>query len=463
MNQKSADVVICGAGIAGVATAYYLAQQQGIHNVLIIDKHPPLMQTTAKSGENYRNWWPSNVMAQFMNRSIVLMDALADQSGNVFNMERRGYVYVSCNSGMDIHGYIDHHRQLDIGPIRTHAGVDGRDTLYTPPTNQGYKNEPDGADILVNSELIQQVFPHLTHDAQVVIHARQGGAISAQQLGVYMLDEAKTLGVQEVRGEVVAILHDAQGVSAVDVVVDGMRERIETRAFVNAAGPFASHIAAMLDIDLPMSSVLQQKIAIRDVHSVIPRNAPFTIFMDSQHLEWSDQERAELASDSVLSHLLDEFPGGLHIKPEGGEDSEWIKLGWAINRTPEDPLWEPPIMEEFPDLMLRGASRLVPGLRHYVERLPKPVVHYAGYYPRTEENLPLIGPMDPLGNIKGVFIVGALSGFGTMAGCAAGELAAAWVAGQTEMPSYTKPLSLARYDEPGYLDSILGTQLDGQL
>ncbi|MCP4363638.1 MAG: FAD-binding oxidoreductase, partial [Chloroflexi bacterium] len=52
------DVVICGAGSIGVAAAYYLAKRQGITNVLLVDQQPPLSQTSAKSGENYRNWWP---------------------------------------------------------------------------------------------------------------------------------------------------------------------------------------------------------------------------------------------------------------------------------------------------------------------------------------------------------------------------------------------------------------------
>ncbi|MGB3716897.1 MAG: hypothetical protein WA996_20955 [Candidatus Promineifilaceae bacterium] len=54
--SQAADVEICRAGSAGVATAYYLAQKKRITDVLVVDKHPPLTQTSAKSGENYRNW-----------------------------------------------------------------------------------------------------------------------------------------------------------------------------------------------------------------------------------------------------------------------------------------------------------------------------------------------------------------------------------------------------------------------
>ena len=85
-------------------------------------------------------------------------------------------------------------------------------------------------------------------------------------------------------------------------------------------------------------------------------------------------------------------------------------------------------------------------------------MHYAGYYTKTKENLLIIGPLD----VEGAYIVGALSGFGTMVSCAAGELAAAWVAG-SELPDYAQQLSLARYDDPAYAASLNGMQLDGEL
>ena len=48
--------------------------------------------------------------------------------------------------------------------------------------------------------------------------------------------------------------------------------------------------------------------------------------------------------------------------------------------------------------------------------------------------------------LDGAFLIAALSGFGTMAACAAGQLCAAWVAGSA-LPHYARPLSPARYDD----------------
>ncbi|MGB0386985.1 MAG: FAD-dependent oxidoreductase, partial [Ardenticatenaceae bacterium] len=120
------DVIICGAGSIGVAATYYLAQQKGIRKVLLVDKHAPLSQTSAKSGENYRNWWPQEVMVRFTNRSIDLMDALADESGNVFQMSRRGYAYVSSQAEArdGVLATVDHYGRLDVGQVRVHEAGD---------------------------------------------------------------------------------------------------------------------------------------------------------------------------------------------------------------------------------------------------------------------------------------------------------------------------------------------------
>ena len=117
---------------------------------------------------------------------------------------------------------------------------------------------------------------------------------------------------------------------------------ISTRTFINAAGPYAPHVAKMLAVELPIFSVFQQKVAFDDPLGIIPRHMPFTIFTDSQRLAWDADERALLESEPGYAWLLDEFLGGLHIKPDGGENGTWIKLGWAFNQVAEEVRWKRP-------------------------------------------------------------------------------------------------------------------------
>ncbi len=454
---QTAQVVICGAGSVGVATAYYLAAHHQIRDVLLVDLHPPLSQTSAKSGENIRAWWPVQPMVDLANRSFDLMEALAAETGNAFHLEKRGYAYATQDAA-GLQGYLDHYRSLArLGEIRIHDRG-GTGAGYAAPWESQPSDGLDGADVLLDPVLIRQTFPHFAPTVQAVVHARRAGSISAQGLGMLLLERAKAAGVRELRGEVVAVETKGGAVCGVTVHTPAGPQHIETRNFVNAAGPFANRVAALLGRSLPISTVFQQKIAFQDTLGVIPRNAPFTIFMDRQRIAWSDEERQEFASDPAYAWLLEELPGGLHIKPEGGPESTWIKLGWAINQRGEEPIWERPGDPAFPDLVLRGAATLAPGLRQYVGRLPRPLLHYGGYYTKTPENLPLIGPL----GVDGAFIAGAFSGFGTMMSCAGGELAAAWVAG-AELPSYAEVFSLNRYTNPTLVETLSRLARAGEL
>ena len=73
----SQKIVIGGAGIAGIAAAYYLAVEHGQDDVVIVEMSNPLSLTSDKSSEAYRNWWPGpdRAMTAFMNRSIDLISA----------------------------------------------------------------------------------------------------------------------------------------------------------------------------------------------------------------------------------------------------------------------------------------------------------------------------------------------------------------------------------------------------
>ena len=46
-----ADVVIAGAGIAGISTAFHLAVRLGVERVVICDPLPPMTLTSDKSTE----------------------------------------------------------------------------------------------------------------------------------------------------------------------------------------------------------------------------------------------------------------------------------------------------------------------------------------------------------------------------------------------------------------------------
>ena len=241
-----------------------------------------------------------------------------------------------------------------------------------------------------------------------------------------------------------------RGRFVLDVRSDHGATRIEAEKIVDAAGPFAARIAEMIGVDLPVHNTLQQKLAFEDTGRAIPRDMPFSIDLDRQRIDWSDDERELIREEPELERLAGEMPGAIHCRPDGGVRGTWVKLGWAFNERATAPEWNPSLDPHFPEIVLRGASRLHPSLGRYVEDLPRRRHHYGGWYTMTGENWPLIGPMGP----EGAFMSCAYSGFGTMAACAGGELCAAWVA-DAPLPDYAKVLSLQRYDDAELMTLLL--------
>jgi len=96
-------------------------------------------------------------------------------------------------------------------------------------------------------------------------------------------------------------------------------------------------------------------------------------------------------------------------------------------------------------------------MKEYFIRMPRPQLD-GGYYTKTRENRPLVGPMD----VEGAFVIGAVSGYGIMSACGVGELLAAQVVG-SELPSYASAFALSRYNDPEYLKRLESWGENGQL
>lgn len=411
--DEQVDVAIIGAGIAGIATAFYLCTAHGRTSILLIDPRPPMSYTSAQSGDNYRNWWPHPVMTAFTNDSIDELDRLAAESNNVFNMTRGGYVLAS-------------------------------------------RKEIDNPDRIAGAAIATD-YPWLGEDIRSVIHIRRGGDISGQQLGTYMLEKIRECGGRLRRGAVTEIETGARFRLHID-----NSDVVEAERIVNAAGPFANRIAGMLGEELPITNLFQQKVAFEDRLGAIRRDMPFSIDLDPKRLDWTDEEHELLAQDKELAWLTEEMPGGTHCRPDGGPRGKWVKLGWAYNdqvsEPREDLANEPASDPQFPEIVMRGAAAFIPALKPYIEEPPTRYSHYGGYYTMTEENWPLIGPMAT----SGAFMTAALSGFGSMSACAAGRLCAAWMQG-AELPEYAHALSTARYGDGALMQELRSAESKGVL
>ncbi|MEJ2012243.1 MAG: FAD-dependent oxidoreductase [Anaerolineales bacterium] len=447
MPLKTADVVICGAGIAGISAAYHLALQGEVKDIVLVDSRPPLSLTSDKSTECYRNWWPGpgDAMVSLMNRSIDQLEAMASASGNVFHLNRRGYMFATADPARvkDFINQAEQAARFGAGPLRIHDGR-GQAPSYQPAPESGFEGQPDGADLLLEPQLIRQYFPYLSHDTVAVIHPRRCGWFSAQQLGMYMLEQSRQHGAELLEGEIVGVDIDSDVVSGVHLSGPGGDQLISTRNFVNAAGPYLGKVAGMLGVELPIYTELHAKISISDHRRLFPRNAPLLIWADEQKLNWRPEERQAILEEGRLEYLLDTFPQGVHARPEGSDDSPVVLILWTYEMDPVPPRFPIQTDPNYPEIALRGLARMLPALATYFDQPPRPYID-GGYYTKTRENRPLIGPL-PVG---GAWVIGALSGYGLMAGPASGELLAMHLKGDT-LPDYSTWFLLERYQDPSY-------------
>ncbi len=445
MNQQHCDIVIIGTGIIGIATAYYLKKIKPAVSVLLLDADQPMSLTSAQSGENYRNWWPHPIMTAFTDHSIDLMEAFEREGTGSINMTRRGYAL--CSRSTDTSTLMDElargYADLQGSAIRFYDSAHSES--YQKPISASWQEAPTGVDVLQNPALIRETFPSYDKAIKTVVHIRRAGSISAQQMGELMLQDYKHNDGLRLKTEVNAIeINDG-------FVVRNKRDEVIVKAqqLVNAAGPYINSVANMLGTSLPVSNTLQQKIAFEDKANCVPRDMPFSIDLDPQAIDWTDEEKALLNESADHAWLTQEMPGAIHCRPDGGDAGTWMKLGWAYNNNSANPERNPLLSESFPEIVLRGAARLNPTLKHYYGQLPRAMHHYGGFYTLTDENWPLIGPMD----VENSYVVGAMSGFGTMAACAAGDLCARVVTG-TQLPHYAHALSPQRYQDKQLLAEV---------
>lgn len=460
--KRTSEIVICGAGIAGIATAHALALR-GVRGITIVDHLPPLTLTSDKSTEAYRNWWPGpdDAMVRFMNRSIDLLESWADASHDRFLLNRRGYVYATANVAKAAQFMTDAQRASaqGAGALRVyHSAADA--ATYQPSRHTGYHDHPSGADLFLDPDAIRAHFPFLAPDVIAVLHARRCGWMSGQQLGMYLLEEARAMGVILLPGRVTGVDVTGGRVRSVRVAIsDGSDVTIDTPVLVNCAGPFAKQLAALTGVDVPLFSELHLKVAFEDTLGVIDRNTGLVILDDAQQLHWSDDERADLAADASTRWLTEPLPAGIHLRPEGYRSNQTVLMLWDYHSAHRFELPELPLPDDpfYPEVVMRGMVRLAPGLERYLDRLP-PMYLDGGYYTKTEENRPLVGATP----VEGAWINAALSGYGLMAAPAAGELIALQLTGSA-LPSYHVAFRLDRYQDPAYRALLGSWGATGQL
>jgi glycine/D-amino acid oxidase-like deaminating enzyme len=442
---ESTDVVIVGAGIAGIAAAYHLASRRGVRRVVLIDEREPLTLTSDKGTQAYRNWWPGpdSTMLRYMTRSIDILEEIADESANAYRLNRRGYVFVTAdNEGVDhLRATARQVSAYGMGELREHIG---NAADYRPAPADGYRDQPTGADFLPGA-VARRVFPGLASDVKVALHVRRAGWMNAIALGNWMLKRAIAAGVTFVCDRVTGFALDGGQVRRVRLASGSS---IATGRVALAAGPGLPELARLLGVDLPLFHELHAKVTLRDTRGVLARNLPFLIWNDPVVVPWNDAERVDMMHNESARRLLSPFPGGVHVRPIDGPHGDELYLIWTYDIEPRSYAWPPRFDPSYGEVAIRGSARMLPGMSAYFGMASRALVD-GGYYCKTRENRPLVGPL----GVDGAYVLGALSGFGIMASHAGADLLATHLTGGT-LPEYAKWFLPSRYEDPSYCAEV---------
>ncbi|KAI8850862.1 FAD dependent oxidoreductase [Chytridium lagenaria] len=445
------DVVICGGGLLGASTAYHLVENaKGPLKVLIVEKDDPLMLTSSKS--TVRNFYPQfESMTRLANRSIDIIADLSKESGNAFGFQRKGYVFLSAHKEK-MQSYAEMAKSAEengSGSVRFHGSMANF-------RKDKYMTSGDGIDLIDDPEIIKELVPGCTPDVQVMMHVRKAGYLDVFQLGKLVIEKAMSKGVTIVKGVVEDVdwrkNSDSQVVDSVRIRYPDSQtlSKVKTDAFVIASGPYLREIGDKCGVNFPVINELHARVAITDPMGIVPSESAFTIWSDNIDLPFSDAERnavekahrenPSLGYDKLLKTI--EVPGiaGAHARPVLPTENGGVRQFFGIWTYENDdiidaavPPFPPPIPPLYGAIILRGLSRMYPGLKSYF-----PTSHTSflstsrgatlnvesGYYCKTEDNTPLLGRVAKTdGGVKvhGMYSCAGVSGFGVMCSQSAGE------------------------------------------
>jgi sarcosine oxidase, subunit beta len=224
---RSYDVVVIGAGVHGLATAYYLAANHGITNVAVLDKGYVGGGGSGRNTAIIRSNYLTPEGVRFYDRSVTLYRSLAaDLNFNVM-FSRRGHLTLA-------------HNDSSVRTMRWRAEVNKL---------QGIDSE------VIDPAAISELVPILDTSGRArypvlgALYHPPGGIIRHDAVNWAYARGADALGVH---------IHQNTEVTAIDVSegrVTGVRTSagsIATRVVVNCTAGWASTIADMAGVSLPI-------------------------------------------------------------------------------------------------------------------------------------------------------------------------------------------------------------------
>jgi sarcosine oxidase subunit beta len=354
---ETADVVIIGSGIVGSSVAYHLAEQ-GCTNVLVIEREAHQGKgSTGKSMGGVRAQFATPVNIQMSLYSIDFFAHFDDVVGHPADYRAHGYLFCATTERHLDYLKSNRERQIAFG-VKNVELVSRDDVLKMVPQ------------LRVDDVLGGTYCPT---DGFVDPHSvMMGFMLNARSRGTRLWLDTQVTGLE---CETSPVSHRRM------TGVQTTRGFVSTPVVVNAAGAWASEIAAMAGVELPVEPLRRQLVPTEPFDG-LPKRFPMVIDMST----------------------------GFHFRREG----KGILLAW--NDPEETPGFKTDFDSSFVEKILTRAASRVPCL---VDAEVNPRRAWAGLYEMTPDHHSIIGPAP---TVDGLYFVNGFSGHGVMHSPAAGRV-----------------------------------------
>lgn len=219
--RDHADVVVIGAGIMGLATAYNLAKTHGVTNITVVDKSYLCGGASGRNGGGIRAQWSSEANVRLMQESIRLCEEFAAEMKINVWLRQGGYLFV-CRTEQQ------RAAMESSVAVQTAAGLGTR--MLDAKEAKRIVPELDTSGIVAASYNAKDgvVFPW---------PFVWGYAEGARQRGVEISTFTDVIGFRTKGARIEAVVTD--------------KGEIKTNTVINAAGAWSPQIAALLGVELP--------------------------------------------------------------------------------------------------------------------------------------------------------------------------------------------------------------------
>jgi len=301
--QPSYDAVIVGAGVHGLATAYYLARL-GVRNVAVLERswlgYGNSGRNTAIIRSNYR----TAEGIPFYNESVGLYEALSEEVGWNVLFSQQGHLTLghtdAAVNGLRVRAEANRVlgvRSEIIGPNEIQELVPDLDVSDRPryPILAALYHPPGGI---------------IRHDAVVWGYAR-----AASRLGAEVHPHTELLGIQRSNGRITG--------------VETSRGAIRTPKVVNATSGWSTNISRMAGVELPIVShplqacvsealkpFLNKVIVSSNLHVYVNQSARGEVVMGAEIDPYQTYNMASTLPtlEMIASHTVELFPKLRHAR-----------------------------------------------------------------------------------------------------------------------------------------------------